>query len=262
MDMLRSRNEVPKVIVNKPNGNSNSKSDERLVILPDEESDAHTAVGRPIGPQYHDKQSKLNFMNKHGIGASIVSLANPWLDFLKNDESVSFSRLLNEDLQEMCDDSIEDWSSKNDNIGKNDKNIKNEGKELRMQRLYGFGVLPNGNGGVDAMCREVEYIGNNLSHIKGIIMGTHGIGNGLNDKDLLPLYKEICNNNLCIFIHPHYGIGNEYYTGFGHALYLALGFTFETTVSVSRLILSGILDECKDLKLLLSHCGGTLPYLA
>jgi len=92
-------------------------------------------------------------------------------------------------------------------------------------------------------------------------MGTHGIGKGLDDKNLIPLYEEIAKNNLFIFIHPHYGIGNEYYSGFGHSLFLALGFTFETSVSISRLILSGILDIVPKLKLLLAHSGGTLPFL-
>lgn len=67
---------------------------------------------------------------------------------------------------------------------------------------------------------------------------------------------------LTIFLHPHYGVGNEHYHNYGHALFLALGFTFETTVAVSQLVLSGMLDRVPELKLLLAHSGGTLPFLA
>jgi aminocarboxymuconate-semialdehyde decarboxylase len=43
------------------------------------------------------------------------------------------------------------------------------------------------------------------------------------------------------------------YGGFGHSLFLAMGFPFETSAAVARLILSGVLDKYPDLKLLLAH---------
>ncbi len=62
-------------------------------------------------------------------------------------------------------------------------------------------------------------------------------------------------------MHPHYGVGNEHYADAGHALFLALGFPFETTVAVSRLIVSGTLDKIPNLKLFLAHAGAALPSL-
>jgi aminocarboxymuconate-semialdehyde decarboxylase len=64
------------------------------------------------------------------------------------------------------------------------------------------------------------------------------------------------------FVHPHYGVGNELYSGYGHSLYLALGFTFETTVAAAKIALSGVLDRYEGIKLLLAHGGGTVPFLA
>lgn len=64
-----------------------------------------------------------------------------------------------------------------------------------------------------------------------------------------------------IFLHPHYGVGNEHYGDAGHSLFLALGFPFETTVCVSRLIVSGALDELPNLKLLVAHAGACMPAL-
>jgi aminocarboxymuconate-semialdehyde decarboxylase len=52
-------------------------------------------------------------------------------------------------------------------------------------------------------------------------------------RDILGAIEE---SGLTIFLHPHYGVGNEHYKDAGHALFLALGFPFETTVSISRLI--------------------------
>ena len=41
------------------------------------------------------------------------------------------------------------------------------------------------------------------------------------------MWAAIEENNLMVFLHPHYGIGNEHFHGTGHALALALGFPFE-----------------------------------
>jgi predicted TIM-barrel fold metal-dependent hydrolase len=75
------------------------------------------------------------------------------------------------------------------------------------------------------------------------------------------MLQAIENKDLTIFLHPHYGVGNEHYMDAGHALFLALGFPFETTVAVSRLIVSGQLDKMPNLKLLVAHAGAALPGL-
>ena len=74
-------------------------------------------------------------------------------------------------------------------------------------------------------------------------MGTSGCGKGLDDPALEPIYEALAANDMPIFLHPHYGIGNEHFEGTGHTLFLALGFPFETTLAVSRLILSGVFDR-------------------
>jgi aminocarboxymuconate-semialdehyde decarboxylase len=43
---------------------------------------------------------------------------------------------------------------------------------------------------------------------------------------------------------------------------LALGFPFETTAAVARLILGGAFDRFPGLRLMVAHAGGVLPYLA
>lgn len=78
---------------------------------------------------------------------------------------------------------------------------------------------------------------------------------------MFELLQAIDQEGLMIFLHPHYGVGNEHYHDTGHALFLALGFPFETTVAVSRLIVSGKLDKIPSLKLLVAHAGASLPSL-
>jgi len=109
---------------------------------------------------------------------------------------------------------------------------------------------------------ELKRIASKLEYMRGVIISTSGCGEGLDDPRLLPLYQQAAQSDLTLFVHPHYGIGNESFGGYGHTLYLALGFPFETTTAIARLVLSGVLEKIPTLKLLLAHSGGTLPFLA
>jgi hypothetical protein len=211
MDILRARSDVPYVrMVNDSN---------RLVILPGEDKEGTTAIGRPIGKEYYDVESKLRYMDMHGIQTSCISLANPWLDFLEGQEAESVAQELNDELQSIC--------------------------EASGGRLYGFATLPVRN--PQASIREIRRL-ESLSAIKGVILGTPGAGKGLDHADIRDVLGEIESHELLIFLHPHYGIGNEHFHDSGHSLFLALGFPFETTVCVSRMIVSGALDQLPNLK--------------
>lgn len=225
MQLLRDRREVPRVV--------DVEGQSRLIILPGEDEEVSTSSGRPIGREYYDMASKLSFMDRHGIEVSVLSLANPWIDFLAPGEAAPMARELNDEMQSICDDS--------------------------RGRLYGFGVLPVQDPAASAA--ELERLAG-MSRMRGVILGTAGCGRGLDDPALDPVWRACEARGLVVFVHPHYGVGREHYHGTGHALFLALGFPFETTVAVSRLILGGALDRFPDLKLLLAHSGGTLPFLA
>jgi aminocarboxymuconate-semialdehyde decarboxylase len=41
-----------------------------------------------------------------------------------------------------------------------------------------------------------------------------------------------------------------------------MGFQFDTTAAVTRLIFAGVLERLPDLKLVVGHLGGTIPFMA
>jgi hypothetical protein len=54
--------------------------------------------------RYFDFDAKLKFMDNHGIDTSVISLANPWLTFLRADEEPQIlATKLNDDLNEQCE---------------------------------------------------------------------------------------------------------------------------------------------------------------
>jgi predicted TIM-barrel fold metal-dependent hydrolase len=158
MTYLRNRSSVPKVYGNP----------ERLVILPGEDTGS-TKSGRPIGPEYYDPHTKIQFMKDHKIDISILSLANPWLDFVEPEEAETIAQDLNSDLQAWCQD---------------------------YPQFYGFGSLPTLS--LEGSLREIERIARSHSKLKGVIMGTDGLGKGLDDPQLEPLFSSIAEKGLVI----------------------------------------------------------------
>jgi hypothetical protein len=94
-------------------------------------------------------------------------------------------------------------------------------------------VLPSATSPLSSWIETLDHI-SKLSHIKGVILGTKGLGKGLDDPDLDPVWSQLENYKLMTFIHPHYGIGGDAYgeQENGHVLPLALGFPFETTIVI------------------------------
>ncbi|KAF8591485.1 amidohydrolase 2 [Ramaria rubella] len=236
---LRSRNQVPRISVTRM---SSSKEESRLHILPNEPSG-----GRPIGPQYWDRDEKLKFMDTHNISVSVVSPANPWLDFLDPTSAIEMAGLLNIDLESYCSESP---TLQLPEVGS-------------IRRLYAFGVLPLvPSVSVSSILESISQVAS-LPHLRGVIIGTKGIGKGLDDDELEPVWGALAKEQLVVFLHPHYGVDAAWgERENGHVLPLALGFPFETTTATTRLILSGVLDRHPSLRLLIAHSGATLPQLS
>ncbi|KAJ3488816.1 hypothetical protein NLI96_g2574 [Meripilus lineatus] len=174
--------------------------------------------------------------------------ANPWLDFLPASTAHKLALELNEDLESYC--------STSPSISQTPTS--------HLKRLYGFGLLPLvPSASTSSLLETIEQI-SKLPHLRGIIMGTRGIGKGLDDDALEPVWEAISKAGLVIFLHPHYGVDSSAWgeKDNGHVLPLALGFPFETTTAATRLILSGVFDRHPTLRILLAHSGGTLPQLS
>jgi predicted TIM-barrel fold metal-dependent hydrolase len=246
IDLLSSRKTVPYIY--KPSDGS----EPRLIILPsdDDASKPPSSRGRPIDSSYSSLEVKRTFMTQHNITISVISLANPWLDFLEPSAAPYIARTINDDLETSCA-----------NFNKSSLSTTNP-----AQKLYAFGTLPL-SAPPAAITAEISRM-ESLPHIKGIIMGTTGLGAGLDDPALDPIYSALESTSTLVFLHPHYGLPSSSFGGdatlsrTGHVLPLALGFPLETTIAITRAFLSGVFDKFPNLQILLAHSGGTLPFLA
>lgn len=87
-------------------------------------------------------------------------------------------------------------------------------------------------------------------------------GAALTDPKFAPIWKEIDKKGLPVLVHPTAPPGvaemgmNEYH------LTASIGFTFDTSLAVARMILDGFFDRYTYLKIIASHAGGAIPFLA
>jgi len=123
-------------------------------------------------------------------------------------------------------------------------------------RFGGFARLPLP--GVDAALAEIDYALGTL-RLDGVVLLTNHDGVYLGDSQLDPVFDELNRRQAVVFLHPALPPGAEH-TSLGYAPSL-IEFVFDTTRAVTHLVLSGTLDRCPGLRLIVPHAGGTIPFL-
>jgi predicted TIM-barrel fold metal-dependent hydrolase len=186
-----------------------------------------TALSREF-PEWSPKKS-LDFMNKNGISKAITSISTPGV----NIQDRAFSK----DLARFCNE----YSAK----------LKSDYPD----KFDAFAVLPLYE--TEDALKEMEYALDTL-HLAGVALLTHVDGIYLGDPKYDELFAELDRREVVVHIHPHdppfEPIPN---LKFPNAILEA---RFDTTIT--NMIYNGAMDKYKKIKFILSHAGGTLPFLA
>ena len=90
------------------------------------------------------------------------------------------------------------------------------------------------------------------------IPGSIGRDPCIDAERLAPLYARIEQLGVPLFLHPTDAVFDL--EGYGGALQLSLGRVIEVSVAASRLVFSGLMERHPNLKIVMSHTGGALPY--
>jgi aminocarboxymuconate-semialdehyde decarboxylase len=122
-------------------------------------------------------------------------------------------------------------------------------------RIAALGMIPLQD--VPLAIQELERL--MKSGLKGVEIGTHVNGAYPGDARFRPFWEACESLGVFVFIHPVEGGGRaelrDYY------MWNVIGNPMETTVAAGHLILSGVMAAYPQLKILLAHGGGALPYL-
>jgi aminocarboxymuconate-semialdehyde decarboxylase len=95
----------------------------------------------------------------------------------------------------------------------------------------------------------------------GVMVIANIAGRSLTEPAFEPIWAEIDRRALPVLIHPGEPPGTDLMDMGRYDLSWSVGFMFDTTLAVTRLIFDGFLDRFPNLKLIVAHGGGALPYL-
>jgi predicted TIM-barrel fold metal-dependent hydrolase len=203
-------------------------------LIPEFYRDAVYEAGRgPAIGRYPDwsPQLALDLMDKHGIALAITSLAQPGVSFLPAGEAASFARRVNDCAAELI---------------------------ARHPRRFGcFGLLPMHD--IDAAISEARYCLETL-RFEGISLFASYDEKFLGDPWFDPLMRYLDACKAIVHIHPGLHPSSRSlalpWPGF------MIEYPFDTTRAAVNLLFSGALERFAKIRFILSHAGGTLPFLA
>jgi aminocarboxymuconate-semialdehyde decarboxylase len=96
----------------------------------------------------------------------------------------------------------------------------------------------------------------------GVMVLANVAGRHLTEDAFQPIWKAIDDKGLAVLVHPADPPGADEMLLSEHSLTATVGFMFDTTLAITRMVFSGFLDRYPNLKIIAAHAGGTVPYLA
>ena len=123
-------------------------------------------------------------------------------------------------------------------------------------RFGAFALLPLPD--VDGALEEISYALDVL-RLDGIGLFSSVTDRYLGDPLFDPVFDELNRRNAVAFIHPTHCEAAEH-TGL-HAPPFVVEYVFDTTRAIVNLIYSGTLKRCPDIRVIVAHGGGTVPFL-
>jgi aminocarboxymuconate-semialdehyde decarboxylase len=96
----------------------------------------------------------------------------------------------------------------------------------------------------------------------GVMVLANIDGASLTHKNFSSIWKEIDRRGLPVLVHPSAPPGTAELDLMRYNLIASVGFMFDTSLAVARMIFDGFFDRCPNLKIIAAHGGGALPYIA
>jgi aminocarboxymuconate-semialdehyde decarboxylase len=96
--------------------------------------------------------------------------------------------------------------------------------------------------------------------LKGVTLYSNANGVALSDKVFWPLYELANDRSTVFFIHPTFPVGVSAMEKY--MLMPLVGFLTDTTLAAASLVFSGVVERFPNIRWVLGHLGGAVPYLA
>ena len=177
-----------------------------------------------------DVARRLEDMDRVGIDVEVVSLSTPNVFFAEGRGQVPVARMVNDAYAGLVAE--------------------------HPRRFKGFASIPMDD--PDAALAELHRAIDVLK-LNGVILLSNIRGRALTAPAYRPFFEEANRMRLCIFLHPMLPANAEPFAEY--VLGPLVGFPFDTTLAVARMCYDGLLRDFPDIRWIIAHIGGAVPYL-
>jgi aminocarboxymuconate-semialdehyde decarboxylase len=183
-----------------------------------------------LTPAMRELETRLADMDRCGIDVAVLSLSIPNVYFASGEAGVTLCRAANDGLLDL--------------------------RRQRPDRLRALASVPMQD--PDAAVTELERA--LAAGMDGVILGTHINGCFIGDPAFADFWAACDRRGAVVLLHPMEPLGVAHMRQY--ALGPLVGFVADTTLIVASMIFSGFPERYPNVRLILPHLGGTLPYLA
>ena len=208
-------------------------------IVPKEYIDSLSEKGvkKALGVRFPkwDAKKTLDVMDGAGIAAAVVSISAPGVYFKEAVDPIGFAVDLSRQMNEFCTGLIENYPG----------------------RFGAFATLPLPD--IDAALKELGHAMDSLK-LDGVILLSNYDGFYLGDPRFEKLFTELNRRKAVVFVHPTSPPGIE--QSLLNLPEAMMDVCFDTTRTAFSLMVNGVTKRHPDVRFILAHAGGTVPYIA
>src|SRR5688500_14636641 len=182
-------------------------------------------------PGHRDIEHRHRVLEKEGVDTQVITLTTPGTHVENAATAVKLARLVNDAFAQVIAE--------------------------RTPRFTALATLPLNDplASVTELKRAMQELG-----LPGAMVFSNVNGVALADERFEPLWKAANELGAVIHIHPTSPVGVEAMTEYW--LMPLVGFLMDTTLAAAHLVFAGVPERHPDIKWVLSHLGGAIPYLA
>ena len=182
-------------------------------------------------PGHRDLDFREHVLVEHGVDTQVLSFTTPGVHVEPPAQAVRFARQINDAFAKAT--------------------------RKRHHRFTALATLPLNDPAASVV--ELERAMKDLG-LPGAMVFSNVNHVALADKRFAPLWKKADDLRALIYIHPTDPAGVE--AMLDYWLMPLVGFLMDTTLAASRLVFSGVVDRHPNIRWVLTHMGGAIPYLA
>jgi aminocarboxymuconate-semialdehyde decarboxylase len=183
-----------------------------------------------ITPPMTDPDARLEAMDRVGIDVEVLSLSTPNVFFADPAHQPGIARMVNDAYAELM--------------------AKHPG------RFKAFASIPMD--APDEALRELDRALGEL-RMQGVVLMSNIQGRALTSPQYRPFFEEANRRKAAVFIHPMLPAHTEPFQEY--VLGPLVAFPCDTTLAIAKLCYSGMLRELSDIRFIVGHAGGAIPWL-